>query len=282
MGSCNKRRYKNTFFLFCIFSVFDKVRLVIQSGLLKHYPPRSPFYVYIVRSRSMPTRRQIPYRFEATTPEGAIQALVNYLNWGYCFYVTGWIREPKEPDLVDRKLIAKYAITGSPKVRARRKQQGLANVQYLRYDRWFILLATKGRHPFFDSEASRLQDARRVGIPFGGHILRVVQGGGLPRSGPGEGKRQVRVAIQRSRYLELKAFFLDNALRWSVERFRGEFFQAPFEPYAPVRQQLGTILRDVNRRRKAASLDPVPATAVPWRRKLVSPFQPLSKPSIVR
>ena len=33
---------------------------------------------------------------------------------------------------------------------ARRKKQGLANVQYLRFDRFFLLLATYGEHRFFE------------------------------------------------------------------------------------------------------------------------------------
>ena len=46
----------------------------------------------------------------------------------------------------------------------------------------------------------------------------------------------------------------------------------PFEPYAPVRQQLLNILRAVNRSRKAAGFEPVPLSALRLRRRPVPGF----------
>ena len=43
----------------------------------------------------------------------------------------------------DRKLVEKYSIAMSESTRARRKQLGFANLQYIRHDRFFAILATK-------------------------------------------------------------------------------------------------------------------------------------------
>ena len=76
----------------------------------------------------------------------------SYLRHGYRFYVTGRIKPSKDPGEIDSKLIAKYGIDISQRERARRKELGLANMHYVRYQTWFVLLATEGHHPFKQNE----------------------------------------------------------------------------------------------------------------------------------
>ena len=103
------------------------------------------------------------YRCVARSAAGFVQQLaVAYVTHGYWFYVTGHIPEHKDPALTDRKLIERYGIDVSKWTRARRKRDGLANVQYLRYGRFFILLATHGEHPFFAEEEEQIRDIRRT------------------------------------------------------------------------------------------------------------------------
>ena len=83
------------------------------------------------------------------------QPAVAYVANGYWFYVHGWIPLNKDPETVDRKLIEKYGIDVSKWERARRKKAGLANLHYLRHGRDFVLIATHGRHPFFEPVQSR-------------------------------------------------------------------------------------------------------------------------------
>src|SRR5262245_16793792 len=93
------------------------------------------------------------YRSEATSVEGFVQQrAVSYLGNGYWFYVTGEIPEGKDPAKVDEKLLARYRIDLSKWARARRKRAGFANLQYIRFERFFVLLATHGVHPFFEEE----------------------------------------------------------------------------------------------------------------------------------
>jgi hypothetical protein len=112
------------------------------------------------------------YRCEATSVAAFVQQLsVAYIGRGYLFYVGGDIPEGKDPRSADRKPIAKYGIGIGKTARARRKAAGLANVQYLRYVRFFVLLATHGKHVFFEEERKFIPDAREAAIKFGGYAV---------------------------------------------------------------------------------------------------------------
>jgi len=201
------------------------------------------------------------YRFAATTPEGFVQQLaVSYLGNGYWFYVTGEIPQGKDLAKVDEKLVARYQIDLSKWARARRKQAGFANLQYIRFERFFVLLATHGVHPFFEQEADSIRDARKTPIRFRGYSLSYR--GGHPH-----------VRIDQEEYKRLKAYFLDVATHRSVERLERELGALPFEPYAPVRRQLLAVLRAVNRERKKAGFAPVPRSCFRFMRRICRPFE---------
>jgi len=112
------------------------------------------------------------YRCEATRVAGFVQQLaVAYIARGYFLYVMGEIPERKDPRVVDERLIAKYGLGVGKATRARRKAAGFANVQYLRYQRTFILVATPGTHSVFEQEGQAIRDAREVPIKFGGYAI---------------------------------------------------------------------------------------------------------------
>ena len=50
---------------------------------------------------------------------------------------------------------------------------------------------------------------------------------------------------------------LDIATHRSAADLAVELYNLPFEPYAPVRQQLLNLIRYMNRRREAAHLEPL-------------------------
>ena len=228
------------------------------------------------------------YRWIATSPEGFLRQLVsNYLPHGYRFYVSGNIKPSRDPAQFDRVMQKKFRYQMSPSQRNRRKNAkgpdgrplGLANVHYLRYQRFWILLCTKGRHRFFDEHAKRdrwgnvtskyFRDVHRDPIFFHGYSIRVAEGGYLPRyrwkeanSPERDTKRRVRVRIARETYQTLKADFVARAGsgRWSAWALEAVVFNLPFVPYAPVREQLWTLVRLMNGARKERgfrdSLDP--------------------------
>jgi len=218
------------------------------------------------------------YRCVATSVAGFVQQLVScYLPHGYWFYVSGSVPAGKDPARVDEKLMWKYGIGLSRTSRARRKAVGIANVHYLRYERRFVLLATHGFHPFYDDEEQNIRDARRISIKFEGYSISVAQGGFLRKpkgGGPAvrDPKWRVRVRIGAEVYKGLKAYFEDIALHRSVNQLARELSDLPFEPYAPVRQQLLNLIRYINRRRETASLEPVSFSALRYRRRIVRPF----------
>ena len=200
------------------------------------------------------------YRCAAVSVEGFIQQLaVAYVTRGYFFYVAGEIPESKDPARVDDKLIDRYGIGISVWSRARRKQAGLANVQYLRHGRFFVLLATHGEHPFFEAERGQIRDVRRHSIKYAGYAV-------------GSRGGHVQVRIDLPRYREFKAWFEGEATRRSVEWLAKAFYDLPFEPYFRVRQQEFAFLRAVNRRRKEAGLPPVPKECIWLKRRPVKPF----------
>jgi hypothetical protein len=221
------------------------------------------------------------YRCVATSVTGFVQQLVScYLPHGYWFYVSGFIPPGKDPARVDEKLIAKYGVGVSRTSRARRKAVGIANVHYLRHRRRFLLLATHGFHPFYDDEVQNIRDARRIPIKFEGYSICVAKGGYLrkpPEGGPAvrDQKLRVRVQIEAELYKGLKAYFEDIALYRTTRQLAAELADLPFEPYAPVRQQLLNLIRYINQRRKTASLEPVGFSVLRYRRRVVRPFDSL-------
>jgi hypothetical protein len=200
------------------------------------------------------------YRCEATSLAGFIQQLaVNYLPHGYWFCVAGEVPPAKSPAAVDRKLLERYDIDRSRWARARRKRAGGANLHYLRHERFFVLLATHGQHRFFEDERENIVDLRRTPLRLAGYAVSFRQG-------------HAHVRLELERYRDLKAYFLDLATHRTAAALADELRALPFEPYAPVRQQLFIILRAVNRARRAAGFQPVPWTALRLRRRIVRPF----------
>lgn len=211
----------------------------------------------------MDARRE--YQCEATSVAGFVQRLaVDLVQHGHWFYVTGEIPQRKDPRAVDAKLVDLYGLNLSKWARARRKDLGQASVRYLRFGRFFVLIATKGTHEFFEAEPN-VKDVRRCPIQFAGYSISYHQG--VDR------RFHVSVRIAAAEYLKLKSFLVGLAAHRSVENLTTEFQRVPFEPYAPVRRQLLNILRAVNRARGAAGFEPVPVSALRLRRRIVRPFE---------
>jgi hypothetical protein len=205
------------------------------------------------------------YRYVTISENAFVQQLaVAYVNHGYWYYVTGFIPPEKDVAAVDRKLIGKYDIAISKWARARRKRQGLANVHYLRFQRFFVLIATAGQHPFYREEALEIRDVRSEPIRYAGYSIGYRQG--VDR------KWHVSVRIHPKQYCMIRDYFLEICVHRSMEQISKELQFMPFEAYAPVRRQMLNILRAVNRRRRSAGLGPVPIEALRLRRRILKPF----------
>ncbi len=219
------------------------------------------------------------YRHVTTSKEGFVQILAsNYLPYGYWFYVTGRIPPGKDPTAIDEKLLEKYGIELSRQQRSYRKQQGYANLHYVRHNDFFVILATHGHHPFFAAEAASVRDIRRHPLHFQGYTLTVRRGDFLKReageeSATPDNRYRVRVTIHRDAYRTLRAHLLEIATHRSIEKLRWEFWNPPFEPYAPIRKQLLNLLRLVNVRRAAQGYEKLSPDCIRYQRTIVKPFE---------
>lgn len=214
------------------------------------------------------------YRHEATSVEGFVQQLACcYVPHGFWWYVAGRVPAQKDPAAVDRKLIERYAVNISKRTRARRKELGLANVHYLRHERFFVLLASRGRHRLFEEEGNVVRDLRKVPLKFRDYSISF-RPGGRTMAGDVDPKWHAHVQIAPQAYKAERAYFLELANCKSIDELTLEFRRVPYEPYAPIRRQLLNILRAVNRKRKTAGLAPVPTTALRLRRRVAQPFGP--------
>lgn len=204
------------------------------------------------------------YRCIATSVEGFVQQTIAYVSSGYLFYVSGTLPAGKDPEGIDRKLIERYGVAISKWARSRRKVAGEANVQYIRFERFFLLLATHGHHDFFLQEAN-IRDVRTHPIQFAGYSIGYRRG--VDR------KFHASCRIAPDEYAKLKAHFVgDLAVHRSVLHLIEAFGRIPWEPYAPVRRQLLNVLRAVNYQRDRARYELVPMSAIRFRRRIVKPF----------
>lgn len=209
-----------------------------------------------------------PYRCVASSAAGFVQQLaVSYIAHGYWFYVTGEIPPRKDPAATDRKLIEHYGIGISKWARARRKRAGLANVHYLRLGRFFVLLASKGEHRFFEEE-TKFRDVRRDSISFDGYSI------GYKRDARGGWHPSVR--IHSATYRNLKDRLIELALHRTENELLVEFGRLNFAMYAPVRSQVLAVWRAVNSRRSEAGLAAIGKSCLNLRRKPVVVFGPAS------
>ena len=215
----------------------------------------------------------VEYRYVATSLEGFVQQLaVAYISHGYYFYVTGFVPEGRTPEEVDQRLLDKYGVRLSKSARYRRKALGQASIQYLRFERFFVLMATYGQHQFFFSkpeggEGERIKDIRREPIRFAGYSISCRR-----KSGSGH-NLVVHVRIDQPVYLEMRDAFVDLASKRSTSSLAFQFEKFPFEAYAPVRRQVVSIFNRINLARAAAGMELLPRACLRMTRKPVRPFE---------
>lgn len=221
------------------------------------------------------------YKYETTSVTGFVQRVATcLLRHGYVHYVQGEVKAGKDPRALDAKMLTKYEVAQNEWRRARRKERGLANLQYVRFERTWVLMATEGSHSMKTEEKSQLKDIREAPIQIAGYSIYLKRGDYLKKLTKEERpvrdhKWHARVLISRERYKELRAYFLEIATKRSVEVLSAEINNLPYECYKPVWRQLRKLVRLINKRRKAAGMTSVPMSAIRWRRQIVKAFEPV-------
>ena len=169
------------------------------------------------------------YLCETRSVEGLVQLLAcNLLPHGYWFYVSGWIPEGKDPRRVDAKLIEKYGVDLGRTARARRKRLGQANLRYLRHGRFFVLIATHGEH--FSLRTRPRGFGTSVTCPCGSPGIRSATAAEIGLATGCPMRWHAHVEINRQRYKELQAWFLEVAVHRSAARVAAECYHVPFDP----------------------------------------------------
>jgi len=222
------------------------------------------------------------YKYEVKSLVGFLQRVATHLlPKGYYFFVQGILPEGKSPQALDEKFLSRYDVEKTEGARRWRKSKGLGNVQYVRFNRSWILLATHGDHAIREREGKSLKDVRRVPIRIGEYALYVKRGNYLKKfvsdkQPTPDGRWRVRVLIAREPYRELCAYFLSIACHRQADGLAKELFALPYEPYAPVRKQLLKLLRLINAKRQASGYSKVPSSCLRFKRVIVKSFEPPS------
>ena len=209
------------------------------------------------------------YQCEAKNEAAFVQQLVRYANAGYRFYVVGIIGDRKPAEHVDARLIEKFAIDKSSQARSRAKQRGEANVQYIRLGCLWVMLATEGKHRFFEDNRSQSgdkqwHDLRAKALRVGPYAISSKLDGGWKKDASKLRRYRTRVTLTREAYKELVAFFEDKAAHWSRENLEARFeaLGQRYLAYRPVREQLIQLVKRVNRKRKLSGYEKIPYTCL--------------------
>lgn len=235
------------------------------------------------------------YKYVATTRTGFVQQVVcNYVCNGYRFHVSGKVPAGKNPADVDEKLLGRYSIRKTDAQRYRAKLRGEANIQYIRFERDWLMLASEGEHLWKKLEGkkdskgkSNIKNCSR-GEPIEFHGYSIYLKNGLYKPvrcrrdravHELDNKKRVRVVIGREAFKDLKAEFMSLAKKRSADWIAAKFWHVPYEPYAPIRQQLLKILFCVNQTRKNHGLPTINTKVIRFKRTIVKPFDELTDES---
>ena len=96
---------------------------------------------------------------------------IDYVRYGYFWYIFREIPEGKNLEKIDKKILAKYGITTERYKRFRLGNLGKRKIAYVRYKRHFVLIATHGKNEHFDRE--KFYDVRESPLHFKGYTVSV-------------------------------------------------------------------------------------------------------------
>ena len=237
------------------------------------------------------------------SPAGFVNQLVRLITKGYRFYVTGVVPKGKDPRALDAKLIEKYYLHlgreseyARRKARSRNKAKGIAGVAYVRYERFYIIIATKGeRHRFFNSKDDPIRPGESViewrtvnrdgglteypvevrirDLENGESCIRF-DGYRISKRPSADGSSwHSHVRIDDEEYQTLKAYLVELAQHQTVSALKAELHRVQFEPYDPVYKQMKNIVRAMNRARKERGFkDRLTYKDIRWKIGSASPF----------
>lgn len=169
---------------------------------------------------------------------------IDYVRYGYVRYVIREIPEGKNTLVIDNKLRAHYKITSCRTTRMRRRQKQQAVVQYVRYGRQFVLLATEGKHDEF--ERLKYYDCRIAPIQVRSYSIGLKNG-------------VVRVCVRYEVWAETLRHFERIALH-DLDNVEKKINALPYCHFPGVIRQKQQLVSLINQKRSRAGLPPVTLT----------------------
>lgn len=203
------------------------------------------------------------FRYIATSKAGFIQQVaVALIPNGYYHYVACRIPEHKDPLAVDEKLAERYGFAISKWSRSRLPKH-VARVQYLRYERFFVLAATEGDHSFFWQEPQR-EDFRRKALVYDGYAIAAKECNGKTHG-------TVRMTLTaKGRLRQEVVGFAAASRRVAAER---RLLEADLLMYSGVRAQVLQILWTANQALARRGAPAIELGNAFWRRRQVRIFE---------
>ena len=199
------------------------------------------------------------YHAQTTSRAGFLRMLTaNYLPSEYLRYSHGHFKDEGHARRTELEIICRYDLALSKDQRYRRKKSGRSNLQFLRYRRFFLFVATPGDHGFHLRHAD-LRDFRRQPLHFEGYTVSYRAAHSCVRLAP---KTESK----------LRAYFLAIALNRRASQLAREFRSLPWLPYGPVVEQEMSILEAVNDKRKRRGYALVPESCIRRKLKVCRPF----------
>jgi hypothetical protein len=186
--------------------------------------------------------RVMPHQYEVKTLHHFLRRVaIDYLRYRYFRYALREIPVDKDPLRIDEKILSVYSVTRCRTTRMRQRAKQLANVQYVRWKRSFLLLATEGNHPAFDR--IRSYDFRTTPLHFHGYSIGVLQ-------------KKPCIMVCRKEWEQVKERFLKIGLHAKSEVER-KLNILPYYHFPGVVRQQRALTAALNQRRKQAGLKPI-------------------------
>jgi hypothetical protein len=211
-----------------------------------------------------------PYPCEARNIDAFLAQVVRYVSSGHYFYVRCLIPDGKDPHAVDRKILNLYGVVRKRWQRKRRYLKADAGIHYLRYQRLFVVMLTKGQHEaFYRDHGQCVLDIRRTALKAFGYSIRW----GFSQI---EQRYRVSVRLDKAEYRSLRSHML-TICTWArygtASAMQRELERLPYQLYAPVREQLVSIARAVNRQRRRAGLAPIDDRCIPEKMRVTKVYR---------
>jgi hypothetical protein len=204
------------------------------------------------------------YHCVARNTDEFLHQLTRLVGNGHYFYFSHLLDDQHDPTRLDQKIVDQWKLDVPYWKRTAKYRRGLPSIHYLRYGRFYVLLASKGRldgesHPFFVEYP--LMDIRRHSLHCFGYGVRYA----LSRA---TGKRQIFVRLEKEARQHLRTDLVRKCTSQrygSRDALEEEVRTLPYQWYQPVRTQLKTILREVNKVRRRSGLSQIRFDCVPDR-----------------